>query len=117
MDNNQNYSNSSTPRENFLMALLTKVINEYKALLEFTRRSKPLKIVEITHLSIVPGETKFAVQVANKHCVLSLTAAEIILNGHESACMHNHQAQITLGHGYDKIHASHYFRFELHRNK
>ncbi|TAK73114.1 MAG: hypothetical protein EPO11_09000, partial [Gammaproteobacteria bacterium] len=83
MDNNQNCPKGCTPRESFLMSLLNKVMKEYKTLLDFTRRNKPLKIVEITQLSMIPGETLFSIQLANKHCVMQLTAAEIISNGYD----------------------------------
>src|SRR3990167_7162571 len=66
----------ATSRENFLIALLNKITKEYKTLLEKTRQVKPLKIVEIIHYSPVPGETKFAIQVTNKNCVIQLSAAE-----------------------------------------
>jgi hypothetical protein len=66
--------------ENFLLALLQKVINEYKLLLESARKSKPLKIVEITVISTIPGETMLSIQVTYKNCILNLTAAEIIKN-------------------------------------
>lgn len=78
MNRNQNYSNNATPRENFLMSLLNKVIKEYKSLLEHTRRDKPLKIVEILNLSSIPGETQFTIQVTHKNCIVRLSAAEII---------------------------------------
>ncbi|GEM_PF-1264157 len=83
MDNKKDQSNSLTPRENFLLGLLNKVIKEYKALLEITRKTKPFKIVEIIYLSNIPGETKFAIQLTNKNCVLQLTAADIITNGYD----------------------------------
>ncbi len=72
-----------TQRETFLMLMLNKVTKEYKALIEFTRRRKPLKIVEILEVSSSPGESKFAIQLINKNCFLSLTAAEIISNGYD----------------------------------
>lgn len=78
MGNKKNYPNDFTPRENFLMSLLNKVVKEYKALLEITRRAKPFKIVEIISLSSIPGETQFAIQITNKNCILQLTAADII---------------------------------------
>ncbi len=71
---------NTTPRENFLMTLLHKITREYKALLDYTRRAKPLKIIEIKKLSDVPGETEFIIQVTNKNCILKLTAAKIISN-------------------------------------
>ena len=68
----------ATQRENFLMALLNKLIKEYKDLLDYTRQVKSFKIVDIIQLSPVPGETLFAVQITNKNCVLRLSAAEIV---------------------------------------
>lgn len=73
-----NHQTEPTPRENFLMGLLHKVVKEYKTLLEQTRRAKPFKIIDIAQLSAIPGETEFVIQIANKNCVLHLTAAEII---------------------------------------
>ena len=70
MNNKQDYANGLTPRENFLMSLLNRAIKEYKALLEYTRRSKPLKIVEILNLSTIPGETRFIIQVTHKNCIV-----------------------------------------------
>jgi hypothetical protein len=81
MSNRQNNLNQLTPRENFLMSLLNKVTKEYQALLEYTRRVKPLKIVDILELSSVPGETKFAIQITNKNAIVKLKAEEIILGG------------------------------------
>ena len=78
MNHKQDYPSNLTPREGFLMSLLSKIVNEYKTLLEHTRRNKPLKIVEILHLSPIPGETKFIIQITHKNCVAHLTAAEII---------------------------------------
>jgi hypothetical protein len=80
MSNQINYSNS--PRENFLTALLNKVINEYKNLLEHVRGSKPLRIIEIETLSNIPGDSKFTIQVRNKNSIAKLTAAEIISKGY-----------------------------------
>ena len=78
MIDKSNHSNGITPRENFLMSILSKVIKEYKALLEHTRRNKPFKIVEILNLSKIPGETKFTIQVTYKNSLVHLSAAEII---------------------------------------
>jgi hypothetical protein len=80
----KNHSNIPlTPRENFLQALLAKAIKEYKNLLSQVRQVKPLKIIEITHLSAIPGETTFAVQVVNKNSVTTLTAAKIISSDYD----------------------------------
>ncbi|MEO8400313.1 MAG: hypothetical protein ABI597_00780 [Gammaproteobacteria bacterium] len=70
--------NKPTVRENFLMSVLQKLASEYKALLAYTRGIKPFKIVEISQLSSIPGETKFIIQITNKHTILTLSAAEII---------------------------------------
>lgn len=75
--------NKLTSRENFLITLLNKVTKEYKALIEYTRQVKPLKIVDIVELSNVPGETKFAIQIANKNAVLEIKAKDIILGGYD----------------------------------
>lgn len=77
MSNLQN-NNPLSPRENFLMGLLNKVIKEYKNLVEMTRKSKPYKIVNILELSSVPGDTKFAIQISYKNTVIALTAADIV---------------------------------------
>lgn len=65
-------------RENFLLSLLNKCIKEYKALVEFTRKSHPFKIVEIITLSKIPGETIFLIQLTNKDCTLQVSAADLI---------------------------------------
>jgi hypothetical protein len=78
MNDERNYSNDLTRRENFLISILNRVIKEYKTLLEHTRRSKPLKIVEILNLSTIPGETQFNIQVTHKSCIVRMSAAEII---------------------------------------
>lgn len=72
----------STARENILLTMLHRVVNEYKSLLNSTRK-KPLKIVEILQLSSVPGETLFAIQVSNKNCIARIKAAEIIKRCHD----------------------------------
>lgn len=80
MNNKNARSKNITPREGYLMAMLHKVINEYKFLLNLTRKYKPLKIIEINHLSNVPGETIFSIQITNKNCIAKLSADEIIIN-------------------------------------
>ena len=67
-----------SPRESLLMGFLNKIIKEYKALLEYTRQSKPFKIVEISKLSNIPGETEFLIQIANKNYAFRATAGQII---------------------------------------
>jgi hypothetical protein len=92
-----------SPRENFLMSFIHKLTNEYKALLEYTRRTKLFKIIEIKKLSDIPGETEFIVQITNKNCALKLTAAQIISDNYNlddfngfHAEMIKHAAQGTL---------------------
>ena len=94
MNDKQNYSDHFTSRENFLISLLNKAIKEYKTLLESTRRTKPLKIVEILNLSKVPGETRFIIQVAHKNCILRLSAAEIIGSNYNINDFSNFHAEI-----------------------
>lgn len=65
-------------RETLLMLLFNKITKEYKALLEYTRRQKPFKIIEIIELSNVPGESLFAIQLTNKNIICRLTASKII---------------------------------------
>ena len=72
----------SVQRQNFLLSLLKKITQEYKALLDFTKNTKPLKIVEIIELSNIPGETSFAIQLSNKNCIVPLKASAIIQNGY-----------------------------------
>ena len=83
MNHKQDYPSQLFSREGFLMTLFNKVINEYKTLFEQTRHNKPLKIIEILHLSSIPGETKFIIQITYKNCVAHLTAAEIINENYE----------------------------------
>ncbi len=72
----------SDQRQNFLLSLLKKITQEYKALLDFTKNTKSLKIVEIMELSNIPGESSFAIQHSNKNCIVSLKASAIIQNGY-----------------------------------
>lgn len=65
-------------RENFLLSILQKLVHEYRMLFQLSCRKKLFKIIEITRISSVPGETLFLVQLTNKNCVLPLTAAHII---------------------------------------
>lgn len=74
----QNYYTHLTTRESFLISLLNKMMKEYKTLLDQVRRDKPFKIIEISNLSSVPGETQFTIQVSHKNCFIRLSAAEII---------------------------------------
>ena len=73
-----NMQSNYTPRENYFISLLNKMIKEYKTLLESTRRSKLFKIIEIVHISNVPGESIFKVQISYKNCIVTLSCAEII---------------------------------------
>lgn len=79
MTNKQDFSKGFTPRENFLIFLVNKLTNEYKRLLNHIQM-KPYKIVEILTLSTIPGETRFAIQITHKNCILTLSAAEIFQN-------------------------------------
>lgn len=81
-------------RENILLTLLSKLIKEYKLLLEYARREKPLKIVDIIHISSIPGETKFIIQVTNKNCLAHLSAAEIINQNYNLDDFNNFHAEI-----------------------
>lgn len=88
------FAKGSTPRENFLLALLNKVIQEYKKLQEEFRGIKPFKIVGINYLSRVPGETQFLVQPAYKNCAIKLTAAEIIGEGYDLKSFSDFHAEL-----------------------
>lgn len=77
MNIEQNLSNKFNPRENFLMAVINKLMGEYKALLNYFQM-KTFKIVDILSLSSVPGETIFIIQIAHKNIILQLSAAEIL---------------------------------------
>jgi hypothetical protein len=83
MNNKKDYSNNLASRENFLLLVLQKVIKEYKSLLEYSRRNKPLKVVEILSISSIPGESRFTIQVTHKNSIARLTAAEIINSGYK----------------------------------
>lgn len=91
---NNKHSSDTASRENFLMSLLNKVASEYKALLNLTRRTKPLKIVKIVHLSKIPGESVFAIQITNKNCFLTLSAAQIINDGYQLSDFNEYHADI-----------------------
>lgn len=78
MRDHQECSGNLTPRENFLMSLLNKLVREYKDLLASTRQKKAFKIVDVLVWSSIPGETIFNIQVTNKHCVIQLSAGELI---------------------------------------
>lgn len=76
MNNKTHYTISS--RENFLLSILNKVINEYKKITDQIKKNRPLKIIEISNLSSIPGETIFTIQISDKNCIARLSAAEII---------------------------------------
>ena len=70
--------NKLNPRENFLLSVIYKLINEYNSLRASLLGKKLFKIVAINTISPIPGETEFAVKVSNKNCVLELTAENLI---------------------------------------
>lgn len=94
MTNKYNDKNQLTPRENFLVNLLQWVTKEYRALIEKTHPSKTLKIVEISKLSSIPGESEFVVQLAAKNFTLNLTAAKIISDGYNLKDFPDYHAEI-----------------------
>jgi hypothetical protein len=69
-------------RENFLLALLHKVFQEYKTLKDSIHRVKPFRIVEILKISKEPGNTLFLIKLSHKNCTVKLTAAQIIEQGY-----------------------------------
>ncbi len=73
----------NTTRENFLMAIIQRLIREYKLLLGQLRGTKPLKIVEILELSHEPGATQFLLQITNKNAFIQVSAADIISQGYK----------------------------------
>ncbi|HEX4046036.1 MAG TPA: hypothetical protein VHZ76_10280 [Gammaproteobacteria bacterium] len=94
MNVKQPYSNNLTPRENILVSLLAKLANEYKSLLEYIRRDKPFKIIEIKNLTVIPGETKFTIQIAHKNCIVNLSAAEIIQENYNLKNFSDYHAEL-----------------------
>lgn len=96
---NTNFS----PRENFLISLLNRIITEYKNILAFTRRTKALKIVEISKLSSIPGETEFKIQIAHTNSILKLSAAKIINDGYDLEDFSDFHAQIIHHAGQGKL--------------
>lgn len=82
MNNKKNSSNKVSTRENFLMSIINKLTNEYKALINHFYM-KPFKIVDILNLSPVPGETIFIIQLTNKNIILELSAAEILQKNYD----------------------------------
>lgn len=65
-------------RENFLIAVINKLIEEYKSLRDSLQRKKLFKIVSINKISPIPGETEFTIQIINKNCALQVTAENLI---------------------------------------
>ncbi len=49
-----------------------------KKWIAFFKQKKPYRIIEIIHLSNIPGESKFAIQITNKNLVIQLKASNII---------------------------------------
>lgn len=89
-----NMSPKLNPRESVLVGLLNKIIKEYKALLSYTRQSKPFKIVEIYQLSNTPGETAFLIQVTNKNYAFRATAAQIIQRNYNLSNFNDFHAEM-----------------------
>ena len=83
MDKKQIYANKLTPRENFLISFLNKIIKEYKKLLEHAYSNKPFRIIEILHLSAIPGDTRFIIQITHKNSIAHLSAAELINSNYD----------------------------------
>jgi hypothetical protein len=81
-------------QKNILKVLLDKLSKEYKALLEHLRQAKPFKIIEISNISSVPGETKFVIQILNKNSIVNLSAAEIIGDGYNLNNFNNFHAEM-----------------------
>jgi hypothetical protein len=101
MTNKENYSNRLN-RENFLMSLINKLINEYKALLKHFQM-KPLKIVDILSLSSIPGETVFVIQITQKNIILQLSAAEILQKNYDLNDFNDFHAQMICKAGEGKL--------------
>ncbi|WP_296619962.1 hypothetical protein [Marivirga sp.] len=93
MNNKQDLSNKVSPRENFLMSLINKLMNEYKALLCYFHM-KPFKIVDILNLSPIPGETVFTIQISHKNIILQLSAAEILQKNYDLNEFSNFHAEM-----------------------
>lgn len=102
MDNNQDYSHRLTPRENFLMSIINTLINEYKTLLSHIHM-KTYTIVEILSLSPIPGETRFAIQITHKNCILPLSAAEILQKKYDLNDFSNFHAKMIRKAGQGKL--------------
>lgn len=80
MFKNKNQKKKFNLFNNVFKLFIQRIIKEYKSLAEYNRAAKPLKIIEINHLSSIPGETKLIIQITNKNVTMSLTAAEVISN-------------------------------------
>lgn len=102
MSNKQNFSNKFNPRENFLMSLINKLMNEYKALLNHFHM-KPFKIVDILSLSPIPGETVFAIQISQKNVILKLSAAEILQKNYDLNHFNDFHAEMIRKAGEGKL--------------
>jgi len=102
MDHKQKISTGFYLRENFLMSLINKLINEYKTLFNYVHL-KPFKIVEILSLSTIPGETKFAIQITHKNCILFLTAAEILQKNYDLVNFSDFHAEMIRKAGEGKL--------------
>lgn len=94
MENSRQPPDRMTMRENFLVSLLNRVIREYRALLASSKSGKPFRIVEISHISVIPGETRFVVQLANKNCILQVSAADIISRGYDLSSFNDFHAEM-----------------------
>lgn len=70
--------NSLSKRENFLLSLLDKITKEYKTLRDYLNQVRPYKIIEISRLSRIPGESEFVIQITNKNQTFTLSAADIL---------------------------------------
>jgi hypothetical protein len=84
-----------SPRENFLIAIIQKLIHEYKTLRDNLLRNKLLKIIEISKLSSLPGESEFIIQIANKKCALRMTAAQLIQDNYNLADFSDYHAELV----------------------
>ena len=99
----QENSNQLTPRENFLISMLNKLVLEYKTILNYVRSTKPFKITEIINLSSVPGETLFLIQIKNNSCPLRLTAGQIINDNYDLNNFNEFHAEIIKKAGEGKL--------------
>ncbi len=103
MNQKQNYSEKPTHRESFLLTLIEKLLSGYKVLLEKVHAQPPFKIIEITKLSSVPGETEFKIQITNKSYVVQLSAAKIISEGYDLKNFNEFHAEMIRKAGHGKL--------------